>query len=325
MATQRLVYEDVRGVFAIMPTPATEDADSVDVEFSVDVEEAERAAKELEAGGVDAIMINGTFGEAATLTREEWETFTETVVDAVDVHVLAGPTTMDTRTTIDRAAFARDCGADGMLLGRPMWSPLSDTAIVDFYSTVADAVPELGIAIYDNPGPFKGRIKPDTWKELAEIPQVVAAKYTGAPGVTYRESMARVDEDIQLMVIERDWLTAKAWFPERAVACWSASASCGPEPATHLRDAILEGDHEEAVDLTRRITQTYQGFFPEASRELFHYYNVAIEKERMNAAGYIDAGPCRPPYHVFPDEYLEGARRGGRQWAEIAQGLRAEA
>ena len=121
MANQRLVYEDVEGIFAIMPTPATEDASDPAAEYTLDEAEAERGARKLADDGVDAIMINGTFGEAATLTEEEWKDFTRIVVEAVDgdVPVIAGPTTLNTRDTIRRMKYARDVGADGALLGRP--------------------------------------------------------------------------------------------------------------------------------------------------------------------------------------------------------------
>jgi trans-o-hydroxybenzylidenepyruvate hydratase-aldolase len=37
----------------------------------------------------------------------------------------------------------------------------------------------------------------------------------------------------------------------------------------------------------------------------------------MNTAGWLNAGPVRPPYHLVPQEYLEGARRSGRAWAAL--------
>jgi trans-o-hydroxybenzylidenepyruvate hydratase-aldolase len=37
----------------------------------------------------------------------------------------------------------------------------------------------------------------------------------------------------------------------------------------------------------------------------------------MNAAGWMNAGPVRPPYHLVPEAYLEGARSSGRLWAAL--------
>jgi trans-o-hydroxybenzylidenepyruvate hydratase-aldolase len=44
----------------------------------------------------------------------------------------------------------------------------------------------------------------------------------------------------------------------------------------------------------------------------------------MNAAGWMKAGPCRPPYHLIPEPYLEGARESGRLLAKLHQKIVAE-
>ena len=41
----------------------------------------------------------------------------------------------------------------------------------------------------------------------------------------------------------------------------------------------------------------------------------------MDAAGWMKAGPCRPPYTIIPEAYLEGARESGRRWSELHRRL----
>ncbi|MFB6297633.1 MAG: dihydrodipicolinate synthase family protein [Salinirussus sp.] len=336
MVEQRLSYGDVEGIFAIMPTPATPGASDPAAVNTLDEAESRRGARRLVEDGVDAVMINGTFGEAATLTGEEWRTFTETVVEAVDgdVPVIAGPTTLNTRTTIRRMEFARDAGADGVLLGRPMWLELGTEATIEFYRQVAEAVPELGIVVYHNPPAFKNRITPAMWRELAEIPQVVAAKY-GATDAMWRDAVRQVGDRIQLMPIERKWYLASQLAPRKARAAWSGSASCGPLPALRLKEAIRTGDEERAEELNRRINATNTKFYPQVGPEavypeamnvrhddLYGLYTIALQKARIRGAGYIDPGPPRPPYHVAPDELVEMAAESGREWAALAEELR---
>lgn len=322
MAELRLRYEDVVGVFAIMPTPATPDGSDVAARSTVDLDETERAANALVEDGVDAVMINGTFGEAATLTRTEWEAFTGAVVGAVDgrVPVVAGPTTLNTRNTIDRARFARDLGADGLLLGRPMWCELSREATVQFYADVAAAVPDLGIVVYHNPSAFKNRLTPEAWQRLAEIPQVVAAKY-GSVDEAYRDCVEAAAGALRLMPIEKDWADAHRSFPDEALACWSGGAACGPLPVIRLREALEAGDRETAAAIGERMTESYQPLFPGEDKRLFRRHTIPLERTRMDAAGYLQTGPTRPPYHVVPEAYLEGARESGRRWAALAEEL----
>lgn len=112
MGGLRLTAEAVRGVFAIMPTPAVEGADDPRVVDTLDRVETERAVNALIGDGVDVLMSTGTFGECATLTWEELRDFAEIIVSAAAgrVPVLVGATTLNTRDTITRAKALRDIG-----------------------------------------------------------------------------------------------------------------------------------------------------------------------------------------------------------------------
>lgn len=314
----RIESDQVNGVFAIMPTPATANAADPSTVDTVDYDETRRAASALIADGVDALMVNGTFGEGATLTWDELREFTRTVVDEVGgrVPVLGGATTLNTRDTIARARALGELGVDGLLLGRPMWSPCDDETIVDFYRHVADGAPELGIIVYDNPVSFRGKISPWVYGQLARIPQVVAAKYP-ALGNTFEQDLDAMGDGVRLLPLEREWYPAWQQAAGRITACWSGSASCGPAPAVALRDALRDGQHEEARRITDALGVASETFFPGGSFEVFSRYNVPLEKIRIDEAGYIKAGPCRPPYIHCPDEYAEGARESGRRLAKL--------
>lgn len=318
MTSPRIGVSDVRGLFAIMPTPAVEGADDPAMEYTLDRAETERAVNALVADGVDAVMGTGTFGEGATLTWEELRDFSETVVAAAAgrVPVFLGATTLNTRDTIRRARVLRDIGVDGLMLGRPMWSQCDDENVVAFYRAVADAVPELALMVYDNPEAFKGKISPSAYAKLAEIPQVVAAKYP-VFGPAFKDDLEAVSGRMRLLPVDRDWVNACELAPGEVTACWSGAASCGPLPHVELARRVLAGDIDGSKAIAAELGAASEGFFPEGSFALFSRYNVQLEKIRINAAGYINAGPCRPPYVHCPEPYAEGARGSGRRLAEL--------
>jgi dihydrodipicolinate synthase/N-acetylneuraminate lyase len=321
----RLGAPDIRGVYAIVPTPATPEGSRWDAEFTVDVEESARAVRALLADGIDGIITTGTFGECATLTDEEWRTFVAAVCEtaAGRVPVVVGAQTLNTRTTIARMRFARDRGAAGTMLGRPMWCELSPDGILEFYRAVAEAVPELGIVTYDNAFAFRGRLTPALYARLADIPQMAGAKYVSIDGV-YRACVEAVRGRMRLMPIEAEWLFAAQWQPEEAAACWSSSACCHPLPSLRLRDHLRSGDAAAALALTRRMAWAYEPLYPKGGDwHEFSIYNIPLEKIRIDAAGYMRAGPARPPYHVIPATYADGARENGRRWRALAEELRA--
>jgi 4-(2-carboxyphenyl)-2-oxobut-3-enoate aldolase len=263
-------------------------------------------------------MLTGTSGEAFALTAGAWRTFTRTAAESADrMRILAGATTLDTRTTIDRARFARDVGCDGLLLGRPMWNALTPDATVGFYREVAEAVPELGIMVYDNPGAFKGSVT--AWDRLAEIDSVVAVKYISV-GPAYweaRRQIERADGDLVLVPMDAYLAATMTWDPELSPVCWSSSVSCGPGPTLALVDALEAGDWDRAVEISQRMAWSFETFFPGGDMETFGRHTVSIVKARMAEAGFLKPGPVRPPDPHTPDAYLEGGRQAGRRWREL--------
>jgi 4-(2-carboxyphenyl)-2-oxobut-3-enoate aldolase len=318
MTTLRLELDQVKGLFAIMPTPALPGAEDASMLDTLDRVEAARGAQALLDDGVDAIMTTGTFGECATLTWPELRDFTEVVVSTVSgrVPVLVGATTLNTRDTITRARELSEMGIDGLLLGRPMWAQCDEDSLVGFYRDVAAAVPELAIMVYDNPEAFKGKISSETYARLAEIPQVIAAKYP-VFGPTFEPDLAAVAGQMRLLPVDRDWIAARTFGPDEVLACWSGSASCGPRPHVQLSASILGGDLDRALAITDDLGRASAGFFPQGSFAHFSRYNIQLEKIRINAAGYINAGPCRPPYVHCPEDYAAGARSSGQRLAEL--------
>lgn len=314
----RASIDDVAGVFAIMPTPATADASDPRALNTVDLDESARAANALVVDGVSAIMTNGTFGEGATLTWDEHREFARVVLDAVAgrVPVFVGATTLNTRDTVARATAFADMGANGLLLGRPMWSPCDDDTTLAYYSAVSELVPELALVVYDNPVAFDGKLSTAVFAGLADIDQVVAVKYP-AIGAQYASDVTAARDRFRIMPVDRDWGRAQELVPGAATACWSGSASCGPAAIVALAEAIAAGNRDEATRIGDELGHASETFFPEHSFELFSRYNIQLEKLRIQEAGYIAAGPSRPPYTTCPEDYAEGAREAGRRLARL--------
>lgn len=321
----KLTAKDIRGIVAIMPTPVKEGANTWDSRDVVNLDEAARGADRLVNDGVDMILVNGTFGEAASLMWGELRKFSETLVEAIRgrVPVFLGATTLNTRDTIERGRYFRDVGAEGLFLGRPMWCQMSQEMTVQFYRDIAVALPDMNILVYDNPEAFKGKISTEAYAELAKIPQVVASKYrsvlAGIAADTLVADMRAVKGNIKLLPHDCDWYYAARWYPEEIDGCWSSGVSAGPAPVVALKKAIHAGDWERAKQITDDISWAYENFFPGGSFIAFHTYNIGIQKARFDAAGYIKAGPPLPPYHVMPNSALKSAKECGRRWKQLQE------
>lgn len=318
---QKFGVNDLRGVVAVTPTPALPGAGELAGRDTVDLEETDRMIRRLIADGVDGIITNGTLGEMATLTLTEWQAFTRRVSEVVsevapDLPLFIGATTLNTRDTVDRIRFLEDLGIQGVFLGRPMWGGLGADTMAAFYRDIADTFPDMAIVLYDNPEAFKGPIPSPVYAELATLPQVIGAKYI-ALTPKFAVDIAAVDGKMRLLPLESDWLATRTLYPDEALGCWSSSALCGPEPVLALRDALASGNLEAARHLTHRIDWTYEPFLARTNFPEFSKYNVTLEKLRFDEAGYINAGPARPPFLTAPEAYAEGARENGRRWRHL--------
>jgi hypothetical protein len=321
MKTPLLEAKDIKGLFGIMPTPATPNASDYKVPFTVNLQETARAVDSLVKDGINAIMITGTLGEGSTLNDAEWRAYTATVAKTVNgrIPVICGPTTLNTRATIERAKFGRDVGASGMLLGLPMWQEMPIEAIIEFYQNIAEAVPELGIIVYDNPGAFKVRHTPELWKQLLSIPQVVAAKIV-KPDQIYVDSLNATRGKIKLMPTETAYPSYAKQFPDYVNAFWSSKVGTGPLAETILRDLVVAKKWDEANKLAARIEEA-GNYFPK-DFSLFLTHNIQLEKVRSTASGYMNAGPARPPYHLLPKELEQLATAAGTRLRDLNKELK---
>jgi len=325
--SSRLTVEDVNGAWAIIPTPAIESGGDWRTEDSVDYDEVAKAVTGLIEAGVDGIMCQGTFGEGASMTWAEKKKMTEVMVDAAAgrVPIFAGVTTLNTRETIMQLKHARDIGADGTMLGLPMWQEIDVPGAVQFYKDVAAAVPEMAICVYANPEAFKFSFPTPFWAQVAVVPQVVSCKYINIAQLQLHTLVSR--KQIRFLPLEFDHKDAARMDPEFHTAFWSPCACTGPELTIYWRDivkdAVNSGDWSKPDELYPRLMSVLSNLFPPGGFPEFSRYNIQLEKERINAAGWMNAGPCRPPYNSAPESYLAGARLAGTGWAELTELLKS--
>jgi trans-o-hydroxybenzylidenepyruvate hydratase-aldolase len=320
-----LTAAEINGAWVILPSPAKEGADHWSAQNTVDLDETARMVDGMIAAGADGILTMGTLGEAATMTWEEKKGFISTVIESARgrIPVFAGTTTLNTRDTIAETRWAADVGIDGTMVGVPMWCAASVDTAVQFYKDLAEACPETAIAIYANLEAFKFEFGLGFWIRVSRIPQVVTAKL---PPVSQLATMIELTgRRIRFLPIDNEYYASARMAPDFITAFWSSSASCGPQAAIALRDRVLaakkSGDWEPARKLSNALAGAVAPIFPNGSFKEFSTYNIRLEKERMNEAGWLKAGPTRPPYQIVPEPYLEGARVSGRAWAKVCRDL----
>ena len=308
---------DLKGVYAIIPTPATANADRWDAEKTVDLAETERLVEALIQDGVDGLMCLGTTGECATITRDEYEAFVEVFLGTVRKRVptFVGTTQLGTHEIVARTRFAAERGADGILLGLPMWQPLTDEMAIRHYQTMSEAFPDLALMVYGNSRAFRYKFPPLFWEAVStHAKTVMSAKFARPADLV--EALAASKGRVHFLPHESAVMKFYELSPETTRACWSTASSMGPEPALALMQALAADDIGAARAIGADLTWAISAL-DEVTKlpDVFASYNIQIERLRIEAAGYTRSGPIRPPYDLIPEDIAAMARENGKRWA----------
>jgi 4-hydroxy-tetrahydrodipicolinate synthase len=159
-----MTLTEFRGVYPAMTTPFHEDG-------SIDFETLRADARRLADAGVDGLVPVGSTGESATLTHDEHVEVVEAVVDAVDVPVIAGSGSNNTREALALSRRSADAGADALLLISPYYNKPEPEGMYEHYRTIADEV-DLPQIVYNVPGRTGQNISVDTTVDLAAHPNI---------------------------------------------------------------------------------------------------------------------------------------------------------
>jgi 4-hydroxy-tetrahydrodipicolinate synthase len=127
--------------------------------------------------GNDALVLNGTTGEAPTTYHDEKAAIITAVKESVGdrAKVIAGVGTNDTKHSAALACEAAAAGADGLLVITPYYSLPPQDAIVAHFETVASAT-DLPVLIYDIPHRTGRPVETKSLIKLAAHPNIVGVK-----------------------------------------------------------------------------------------------------------------------------------------------------
>ena len=314
-----LSAKDIRGLYAILPTPAKPGANRMGATDTVDLTETARFVDALIRDGAAGVIALGTTGECATLSRPDYEAFSRCVVETVNKRVptFLGTTALGGHEVASRMKFIRDCGADGTLLGLPMWQPLTTTTAVRFYREMSECFPAVAVMVYANQRAFRYAFPQEFWEAVSrEAPTVVSAKLSRPKDLA--ALIAVTGGRINIMPNEMTVHEFFALSPETTTACWATAAGMGPAAVVAMMDAVLKSDKTRVDSIAAEMSWANEPVKPIfRDPEVFAQYNIQVEKTRINAAGYCNSGPTRPPYDDLPEAYHAAAVECGQRWAQL--------
>lgn len=125
----------------------------------------------------DALVICGTTGESKTLENKEHEEVIKYSIEfaAGRVPVIAGTGSNDTAYSVRLSKFARNAGADALLLVTPYYNKATQKGLVRHFQEIAGNV-DIPCILYNVPSRTGMNIELSTYEQLAKIDNIVAVK-----------------------------------------------------------------------------------------------------------------------------------------------------
>ena len=128
-------------------------------------------------GGIDALLVCGTTGEAPTLTDDEADLLLSEALRTAQksVPVIMGIGSNCTAHAVANAKKAEKGGADALLAVTPYYNKCTPDGLVRHYREIASAT-SLPIIAYTVPSRTGMTIPPSVWSELFAIPNLIGIK-----------------------------------------------------------------------------------------------------------------------------------------------------
>ncbi|MDQ3820468.1 MAG: 4-hydroxy-tetrahydrodipicolinate synthase [Acidobacteriota bacterium] len=217
-------------------------------------------------GGVRLLVPCGTTGESVTMSDEENERVIKITIEVARgrAHVIAGAGTNSTANTIKKARFARDAGADAVLVVAPYYNKPTQAGLDAHFRAVAEAVPDMPVVLYNVPGRTSSNISAQTTLKLArEVENIAAVKEASGNFSQIMEILSARPENFR--VLSGDDSLTLPMIALGADGLISVASNEAPVLMSEMVNAALDGDWALARDRHYRLLPLMEVNFVETS------------------------------------------------------------
>ena len=252
----------------------------------IDFEGFKRQVQRMIDGGVQALLVNGTTGETATITIEDEFKLLDMTMElakGTGVKVICGAGSNDTQTALKKARYAKEKGADAILVVTPYYNKTSQRGLIAHYTAIHDAT-NLPIILYNVPSRTGVNIKPETAAELAKLPRVNGIKEASGD----LDQVAKIHElcgdELNIWSGNDDQIFDILERGGKGVI--SVLSNIAPKETHEIVASYLNGDKKTSKELMDKYVKLAKAMFVDV--------NPIPVKEAVSLIGF-NAGPLRLP------------------------------
>ncbi|MCE7902600.1 MAG: 4-hydroxy-tetrahydrodipicolinate synthase [Gammaproteobacteria bacterium PRO9] len=242
-------------VAIVTPMTAAGEVDFASLEQLIDWHVAE---------GSDSLVVTGTTGESATLTRAEHIEVIRVAAEraAGRIPIIAGTGSNSTAQTIDLSLAVAPFPIDGYLIVTPYYNKPTQAGLCQHFLAVANAV-DRPVILYNVPGRTGVDMRPDTVAQVAAHPGIVGIKE--ATGDVSRVAALRAGCGDDFLLLSGDDATAREFMLKGGQGVVSVTANVAPRLMAAMCEAALEGNAALAAELDARLALLHRDLFVESN------------------------------------------------------------
>lgn len=257
----------IKGVVVPMITP-------IDQDELIDEKAIRSQVDYVIDGGVSGILLYGSNGEFYVIEEDEMERGLKIVVDqaAGRVPVYFGIGAISTKKCIRLAKMAAAGGAAGISVLQPMFLKPTETELFTHFKAIADAVKDLPVLLYNNPGRVGYTLSANLVESLAhEVSNIVGMKDTSGD-ITQTSEFIRRNRDIGFKVFGGKDTLLYASLCHGAVGGVCTAANFMPELITDVYNKYAAGDLEGSLEAQFKLNPVRLSMdgasFPVAAKDM---------------------------------------------------------
>ena len=260
---------------------------------NVNYKEAGRLAKFLAENGTDSILLCGSTGENPTMSKEEKLNLIAAVKEEVDIPIMVGTGSNNTRESMAFTQEVDRLGVDGFLLVTPYYNKPNQKGIYTHFKEIA-SVTETPIMLYNIPGRCVKEIEPDTIIELSKIPNIRYLKAACGDLDKISQTRRGTDEDFHIYSGD-DGMTLPILSIGGCGIVSVASAIIGKEIGEMIQ-AFEENNCKKATRMHLEYLEVFKGLFCDS--------NPVPVKYALSLMGF-DTEEVRMPLLLLEDVHKE--------------------
>lgn len=254
-------------------------------DFTVDVDELTKLVNFNIENGTNYLVVNGTTGESATISKEEKELIIDVIVKANNKRLplvlgVGGNNTLE----VVKELKTRDLSQfDGILSVAPYYSKPTQEGFYQHYKAIAEAT-EKPIILYNVPGRTARNMEPSTTLRLAkDFKNIVAVKEAGNNQQQYYTLLK--DKPSDFLIISGDDDLALGVTLAGGSGVISVIGQAFPKEFSDMIRLGLEGKNKEAYEIHYKLMDIINLIFeennPAGIKEVLSQLNICSNTVRL--------------------------------------------